>query len=108
MFIKNLDRFLQLSVHIRDGDGSRRHFIISNKRSNITVDKSTANLPLTIKHGWQYLCLDLQDLTRRCFGTKFISCYRVNVHGPALLAKVFFQSRHFADVELPSFLRIVS
>eukprot|EP01036_Dinobryon_divergens_P037836 gene37836-49576_t len=58
--------------------------------------------------GWQYLCVDLRDVVKRCFGSTYTTCYEVQVRGPTRVSKIYFQLKHYAEVDLPMFLRVIS
>ena len=107
LYIKNVGRFIEIVIRIHDGEGTNRKISMSNKRSSITVEKSNVTLPIDIGQGWQYMCIDLSDITKRCFGTNFNYCYEVQVKGPTRVAKIYFQSKPFSDAELPDFLRVI-
>lgn len=55
---------------------------------------------------WQYINLDLVDMVDRAFGTLFVSCRSVRISGTCRLSKVYLQDREYADVELPTLLRL--
>ncbi|KAJ1407587.1 hypothetical protein B484DRAFT_309359, partial [Ochromonadaceae sp. CCMP2298] len=63
-------------------------------------------VPLEIQEGWQYLCIDLEDLLANAFGASYAMCREVTVCGSCRLSKLYFQSQMYADVELPKFLRV--
>lgn len=107
LHIWNSARFTSLSLVLVDDKRMRRTFHISNKRSVITVDKNVCSLPMELREGWQRLNLDLASLLKNAFGTQFLACHEIEVHGTCRLAKVFFQRRDYADCELPGFLRVM-
>ena len=106
LHLKNLSRYLTIDLQIRDTLGMHRKITLCNKRSIASIDKSVADLPLEIGEGWQHLCVDLDDLLFRCFGSNLRLCSTVTVHGSTRISKMFFQEKCYADIQLPVFLRV--
>ncbi len=106
MHIKNVNKYISVSVSLTDDMGIARVINFQSKRSVVTIDKNVTNLPINVGEGWQYLCLDLRKLCNHAFGCNFAYCTEIVVHGSCRLSKVFYTAREFSDVELPSFLRV--
>ena len=104
--IKNIDRFIGITLTFNDSQGESREVNFSTKRSIVTVDKAIANLPVIVGEGWQFLCLDFPKIAAGAFGCNYSACTEITVHGSCRLSKVFFTKREVADVELPSYLRV--
>jgi len=104
--IKNVDRYMGLSIIFMDDIGLNRTVNFSTKRSLVTVDKTICNLPIIIGEGWQFLCLDLCHICTTAFGTNYSYTTEIQVHGTCRLSKVFFTLRQMSDIELPQFLRV--
>jgi hypothetical protein len=101
------ERFFSCALVLVDDLRIKRTFHMSNKRSIITVDNNNVcSIPMENGQGWQRINLDLNMLLENAFGTKFISCYEVQVTGTCKLARLFFQGHDYADNELPRFLRV--
>jgi hypothetical protein len=105
--IKNLDRFAKLVLRVRDSAGKNRTFIMSNRRTTVHLKNSVCQLPLEMSIGWQYLNIDLQDLTLKCFGTDFLFTTNIMIYGSIRIGKLYFQDREYSDLELPHFLRLL-
>lgn len=105
--LRNVDKFFTITLIVSDTTGCERIVEMSNKRSTICIDNNLCQLPVEIGAGWQYLCIDLNDLLQRAFGTKYRSCSEITVKGSNRVSKIFFEEKQYADVQLPSFLRIV-
>jgi hypothetical protein len=109
LHFKTMKRYATVEFIIIDEDGHEKHFIASNKTSFITVDGSECKLPLvSAQDGWQYCCIDLEDLTANAFGSIYFKCREITIHGTCRLSKLFFSSKQYADIELPKFLRVVT
>jgi hypothetical protein len=106
--IKNMVRFLSFEVIFKDTKNINRQITFSNKRSTAVIDGDVANLPLEIGEGWQYINLNIADMSSRCFGTEPRSVKEICINGSCRVAKIFFQEECYADVELPPFLRVVN
>jgi hypothetical protein len=104
--MKTIEKFLSLSLTFVDDIGETRTATFSNKRSVVTADPHSVEIPLKVGEGWQYLTLDLQNTCINAFGTNYASCTEVAVHGSCRLGKLFFQQSKYADVQLPTFLRV--
>ncbi len=104
---KSIDRFLRFSILCSDETGKDKLFDMSNKTSFVTIDQSVCKMPMDISSGWQYACIELDELLANAFGTMYVSCKEVTVCGSCRLSKLYFQSKKYADVELPSYLRVV-
>lgn len=108
VYLKNMDRFLKIVIKLQDSSGKIREFTISNRRTTVFVQNSMCQLPMDIGPAWQYFCIDLADITNRCFGTSYYMCTEVQIHGSTRLAKMYLQAKRHADAELPLFLRVLS
>mmetsp|Transcript_19545 Transcript_19545/g.26839 ORF Transcript_19545/g.26839 Transcript_19545/m.26839 type:complete len:180 (-) Transcript_19545:566-1105(-) len=108
LYVKNIQRFLKIILLCEDDTGTEIKFEFSNNNSFVSVDKhGHCKLPLEIDFGWQYICMDLEDIVANACGTTFSICKEVTVCGSCRLLKMYFQSKRFADCELPNYLRLV-
>jgi hypothetical protein len=107
---KTLKKFMSLEFLCIDEDGNEKVFLSSNNTSFITIDGSTCKLPLqtTSNDGWQYCCINLEDLLADAFGAIYYKCREITISGTCRVSKIFFQSKQYSDIELPNFLRVVS
>lgn len=104
---KSVDRFVTIILQCMDDTGEMKTITLTNKASFITADRQSCKLPLVTEDGWQHLCIDLEDLLANAFSATYASCTEVTVCGSCRLSKLYFQSRKYADVELPKFLRVL-
>eukprot|EP01039_Chlorochromonas_danica_P003911 gene3911-4274_t len=107
-YIKAKKRYLSFQLICLDEKQEHKVFQVSNKFSFITIDDNICKLPLDVGHGWQYICLDLEDLMANVFGSVYSRCLEVQVSGSCRLSKIYFQSHRYADIELPDYLRVVN
>lgn len=101
-------RFFKIFIIVKDDLNRERLYEISSKRTIVSVDSNYAQLPLNVTdNGWQRICLDLDDITKNAFGTTYLKCVNISVTGTCRVGKIYFQSKDYADVELPPCLRVV-
>lgn len=106
--LRDMNRFLSFEFHVVDHERRVRRFLISNRQSTARVQAQAASLPMELKKGtWNYINVDLADLTQRAFGTMYQRCKLVAVNSTCRILRIFFQDRAYEDVELPHFLRVV-
>jgi hypothetical protein len=111
--LKPINKFFKLSFILHDLQGNQKTVELANSRSVIAADNKMAQLPLTTSsmNSWQRLCLDLHNIMYNAFGIQadhYSHCSNVTIWGSCRLGKVFFQSRDYADPELPACLRVMS
>jgi hypothetical protein len=101
-------RFVSMTLTLLDSKGREINLELSNRRSNVLIDKNNVKLPLNVGLGWQRMCIDLEDIMARCFGTSFASCSEICIAGGPRLAKLFFQGDSYCDPQLPPYLRVLA
>jgi len=106
--IKNIVRFLSFEIIFKDSENKTRKITFSNKRSTAVIDGDIAHLPLEVGDGWQYINMNFDDMSFRCFGTEPKMVKEICINGSCRVAKIFFQEECYADVELPPFLRVIN
>lgn len=106
MHINSNNRFFSIVIRVRDDAGKDRILQLSNKKSTIMILEDTCKVPMEVGEGWQRICINLDNMLSRAFGSKLISCTSVTFGGTCRLAKVFFQSEDLSDPQLPAFLRV--
>ena len=104
--INSSNRFFSIVIRVRDDIGKDRIFELSNKKSTIMIMDDTCKLPMEIGEGWQRMCISMDDMLSRAFGSKLASCSSISFGGSCRLAAVFFQEYDYSDPQLPSFLRV--
>lgn len=107
--VKTLGRFFMMSIIVKDNKGIDRVFEFSNHRTIVVVNDFLAEIPLEIKErGWQRVCIDMVYLTRKAFGTDFVSCTDVIITGSCRFACIYLQAKIHQEPQLPSYLRVLS
>ena len=54
LYMKHIEKFIELRLECLDDAGTKRTFSVSNRRSNLVIKENTCSLPLLIEPGWQY------------------------------------------------------
>jgi flagellar biosynthesis regulator FlaF len=69
------------------------------------VKKQIASVSLSLVKGWNYVVIDLAELTRRLFGTEYRHAIRVRVFANTRVRRIFFHDVLLQEHELPVELR---
>jgi len=108
LHLKNLDKFVHLTIFCQCSSGQIRQVVLTNKRSNVKIEGAASVFaPIVIGSGWQYVNVDLDDILLNSFGTHFLCATQVTISGSARVSKLFFQDEEYSDAELPPYLRLV-
>ncbi len=108
LHFKTLRRFMNVDILCYDDKGVERLLQLSNKTSFVTVENNFVTMPFqTAPDGWQYAMFDLEDLLANAFGVSYDRCHSILISGSIRVSKLFFQSKKYADIELPAFLRVI-
>lgn len=107
MHLRSMKRFLSFKITCEDSKRGSKTFMASNKQSFITIEDDICRMPLQIGTGWQYICLDLVDMMANAFGSTYTKCIEIEISGSCRIGKIYFQSKQYADIELPDYLRVV-
>ncbi|KAJ1726883.1 Cilia- and flagella-associated protein 20 [Coemansia biformis] len=106
MSIKNTGHLLSIEVEILDDRGAIRRLRAANYESEAHIDSSIARMPLRLDDGWNYMTLDLRQMTAMAYGTSLCEVRRVVIHASACVRLVFFADRVVPEDELPRELRL--
>lgn len=105
--IKDVGRFCAVEVVAEGKDGTEYTLELSSRATVARVGRQKAALPLMLGKGWNYCCLDVEDILHTAFGAKLAFTTRVAVKSSCRISKVFFQDKRYEDRELPDFLRVI-
>lgn len=106
-YAKCVDKFFSMDVNVVDGDDNYYTFNFSNRRSIVKIEGHLAEIPLVLSSGWQYVAVDLAEMTAKAFGVQYFSTIQVRVNASCRLFRLYFAGREYADIELPPHLRIL-
>jgi hypothetical protein len=74
-------------------------------------NNSECLLPLVVaggEVGWKMIKIDMSNLISKAFGTEFVACHEIQFQGSVRLAKIYFEDKDYAEIQLPSFLRVLT
>ena len=106
LHLKSLGKFVRFSVQVEDTAGKLYTFDVSNSSTIVRLRLDGASLPLTLRPGWNKLCLDLAHLTRMCFNAEYAQAHRVRIHASCRVRRAFFSDTEYPDFALPECLRV--
>ncbi|KAJ1954851.1 hypothetical protein GGI12_005698 [Dipsacomyces acuminosporus] len=105
--LKQVDQLFSVEIETVDDKALVRRFRASNFESEAHVDNDVCRLPLRLPdEGWNYLTLDLADITDRAYGTAHRETRRVTIHANVQLRFVFFADRIVPEEQLPDELKL--
>ena len=107
LHVKHLEKYFAFEVEIVDDSKQYRVFKCANTASVARIEMHECLLPVSVKLGWNFLNLDLEDLCQRAFGTNYLSTTQVRVYGNCRLLHVYFQDQLYSDAELPEHLKVI-
>jgi len=58
-------------------------------------------MPLRLEEGWNQVQLNLNDLTKRAYGTNYAETLNVQIHANCRIRRVYFSDRLHSEDELP-------
>jgi hypothetical protein len=105
--LKDIGKFCAFGVVCEARDGTELTLELRSNASLARVSSSKAVLPLILRPGWNYCCLDVEDIVHTAFGKVLALTTRVTVESSCRVSKVFFQDKRYEDRELPEFLRVI-
>jgi len=106
MIVKNIERLFTFEIEIVDDTNARRRFRASNYQTRTKVRDFICTMPLRLERGWNEICINLQEFTRRAYGTKFVEVSRVTVNANCRLRRIFFANRPLEQDQLPDEFRL--
>lgn len=106
MVLKNMRRYFSFEIHLLDDMNVRRRFRASNYQAVTRVKPFICTMPLRLDDGWNLVALNLQDLTKRAYGTNFVETLRVQIHANCRIRRVYFSDRSYSEEEVPAEFRL--
>ena len=105
--LRDMGKFLAFEIEVVDTDRRVRRIKVSNHQCTVRVSKDRASVPLKLQRGWNYICMDIEDMTEKAFGARFSFCRRVTLFATTRIARIFFQDMQYEDRQLPPWLRVL-
>ncbi|KFD57071.1 hypothetical protein M514_01956, partial [Trichuris suis] len=104
--VKNLNEDFTFEVEVTDVRGDRHWLRASNFQKKSRQSPLICTMPLRLEEGWNYVQMDMSDLTKRAFGRKFSELSRIQVHANCRLRRIFCADRIYSEDELPPEFRL--
>lgn len=101
LIVKNMKKFFSFEVEILDDMGVRRRFRASNFQTVTRVKHFICTMPLRLDEGWNQIAFNLNDFTRRAYGSNYVETVRVSVNANCRLRRIYFADRMYSEDELP-------
>jgi hypothetical protein len=106
MLVKNLQSYFSYELEVLDDKGTVRRFRASNFQNTTRCIDEICVMPLRLEDGWNFIQMNLTELTRTAYGTKFVEVLRVMIHANCRLRLVFFSDNLYSQEQLPPELKI--
>ncbi|XP_046433319.1 uncharacterized protein LOC124186028 [Neodiprion fabricii] len=103
--MKNMNVECRFQVQIIDTNEIRHHFHFSNEgfENNGSVRVPViSRVDVKLQPGWNRLEIDLEDLTRRAFNSRYKATQRLAIFANCRLRRIYFIDKHYADMEISS------
>lgn len=109
LMLRHLEKFMSFQIEIQDTTKTYRILQFSNKVSIARVSATRAILPLDLvtSSEWQYLPIQLDELTSLCFGVTYAATVQIQIKATCRILKIFFQDQPYADIQLPEHLKVM-
>lgn len=102
-----MNHFVNFYFIVYDTNKTKRSLVLTSKRSKVYIEENTCTIPLLVKNGWQYLCINISELLLNSYGLTYSHVTEIGIHSSSCkVAKLYLQEREHADVELPQNLQV--
>ncbi|XP_076752665.1 cilia- and flagella-associated protein 20 [Xylocopa sonorina] len=101
MIIKNMKKYFTFEITILDDKDMHRRFRMSNFQSTTRVRPFCTSMPIGLSGGWNQIQFNLEDFTRRAYGTNYIETTRIQIHANCRIRRIYFADRLYSEDELP-------
>eukprot|EP01095_Lingulamoeba_sp_RSL-Kostka_P002149 TRINITY_DN1303_c0_g2_i1.p1 TRINITY_DN1303_c0_g2~~TRINITY_DN1303_c0_g2_i1.p1 ORF type:complete len:218 (+),score=54.37 TRINITY_DN1303_c0_g2_i1:73-726(+) len=108
IIVKDMDDFFSFEIEILDDKKEIKFIRVSNFQEETRVKDEICCLPLRLEEekGWNNITLDLNNISKRAFGTAYSETRRVTVHANCRLRRIYFSQQLFSEDELPPELKL--
>uniref|UniRef100_A0A5S6QE63 DUF667 domain-containing protein n=1 Tax=Trichuris muris TaxID=70415 RepID=A0A5S6QE63_TRIMR len=104
--VKNLNRDFSFEVELVDVKGDKHWLRANSFQKKSRESQLICTMPLRMEEGWNYVQMDVSDLTKRAFGRRFAELLRIQVHANCRLRRIFCADRIYSEDELPPEFRL--
>ncbi|XP_073391087.1 cilia- and flagella-associated protein 20 isoform X2 [Physcomitrium patens] len=101
LVVKHLRFFYSYQVEVLDDSGVKRVFRFTNTQNTIRSYGMTSTIiPLQLAEGWNMIQVDLAELVRSQYGTKYIETIRVTINANCRIRQIYFSDQLYEEEEL--------
>ena len=90
ILVKNLMKYFEFSVTIIDDKKIERTFKATNFQTLTRVKGNFCSMPMRLEDGWNQVHINLDDFTKKAFGSTYKETKRVQIHGNCRLRRIYF------------------
>jgi len=101
LIIKNMKKYFSFEVQLKDDKNERRRFRGSNYQTTTRVKPFICTMPMKLEEGWNHIQFNMQEYTRKAYGTNYLEALRVQIHANCRIRRIYFADRLYAEEELP-------
>lgn len=101
LIIKNLNKFFTFEVEVLDDKNVKRRFRASSYQNETRVRDCICTMPLRLDVGWNQIGFNLNEFTKKAYGTSYKETIRVTVNANCRIRRIYFSDRIYSEDELP-------
>ncbi|BES92076.1 unnamed protein product [Nesidiocoris tenuis] len=102
LIVKNLKKYFTFEIQVLDDRKTKRRFRVSNYASTTKIRQFDVTMPICMNDGWNQIYFNLQDFTKRAFGTSYVECCRIQIHANCRLRRIYFSNDLDSEQNLPN------
>ena len=91
-----------MTIKATTGYLSLQIFKYGVKQSITRVKPVSCVMPMRLDDGWNEIELDLQDLTKKAYGTNYVSTTKIDIHANCRIRRVYFADKHYDEESIPT------
>ncbi|TWW59479.1 Cilia- and flagella-associated protein 20 [Takifugu flavidus] len=101
LLMKNTGGDCGLEITVTDDNSIRRRIFLSTFRKEMKVSVFSGFVPLRLSTYWDYIIINLAELTHQLFGTKYVKTLKIQIHANCRIQRVYFSDRLYSQQDLP-------
>ncbi|PVV04122.1 hypothetical protein BB560_001378 [Smittium megazygosporum] len=106
LLVRNISKPFSFEVETLDEYDVVHRFRSSTYQKKTRIDNDIATMPLRMEDGWNQIVIDLNDLSRQCYGSKLKQTNRIIIHPNIFIRRVYFSSEIPIESQIPADLRL--
>ncbi|XP_056892698.1 uncharacterized protein LOC130527883 isoform X4 [Takifugu flavidus] len=101
LLMKNTGGDCGLEITVTDDNSIRRRIFLSTFRKEMKASVFSGCVPLRLSTYWDYIIINLAELTHQLFGSKYVKTLKIQIHANCRIQRVYFSDRLYSQQELP-------